>query len=117
MKKVYESPVFLAEAYSFSSSIANCTCKTDTNTPTEIRLGQNLCSVGDNGHQYSKKSPAYELCNSEVTTIFNDGMNNNACVFDWAGKGKPVQQTNLSFAKTFYGNGATEKNHAPVFFS
>lgn len=117
MKKVYESPVFLAEAYSFSSSIANCTRKTDTNKPTEIGLGENLCQVGDNGHAYSTKSKAYKICQTEVTTIFNDGIYNNACVFDWAGKGKLVQQTNLSFAETFYGNGASENNHAPVFFS
>lgn len=115
MKKVYESPVFLAEAYSFSSSIASCDYSTDPNTPVPIKLGDNLCIVGDKGHKYSEKSLAYQKFHLSEATIFNDGTDNSACIFDWAGKGKPVAQTGQSFAQTFYGNNASEGNHAPGY--
>lgn len=115
MKKVYESPVFLAEAYSFSSSIASCDYSTGPNTPVTIRLGDNLCSVGDQGHKYSTNSLAYQQFQLQEATIFNDGTDNSACYFDWAGKGKPVAQTGKSFAQTFYGNSANEDKHAPGY--
>ena len=50
MKKVYESPVFLAEAYSFSSSIANC--GQSVNNPQFVEVGDKLCDNPHNGHKY-----------------------------------------------------------------
>lgn len=50
MKKVYESPVFLAEAYSFSSSIANC--GHSSKEPVTVHVGDPLCLQGDGGHRY-----------------------------------------------------------------
>ena len=61
MKKFYESPVFVAEAYAVSNSIAKCDIDIDTTAPLTIEKGKTiLCPVRDGGHKFSEKGTIYE---------------------------------------------------------
>ena len=134
MKKSYESPVFFAEAYSFSDSIAACEYKVSVKGPVTLTEGVSLCSLG-NCHTFSLKNKA--LVNSAETstivaqaghTIFNDSpateeAGEGKCTFDWGGRNNNVvRQTGANFAQSFLGNNAGQDNHSAgymgeMFFS
>lgn len=126
MKKEYVKPFFVAEEYEFSSSIAKCDLDIDTTGPLTIVCGEtNMCSNGTDGHVYGGATgngcqnkgilhDKYGHVNN--TTIFNDGADNDGCHYDWDGRKNEVFQAgNADFANSFYGNSATESNHAPGY--
>jgi len=119
MKK-YESPMFFAETYRFSSSIAKCDIDIDTTAPLSIILGQtSMCDGGADGHVYGgqnqKKGSIVENGIAvSPATIFNDGAS-SACWYDWDGRTNKVAQTGDNFAASFYGNQANEAKHAPGY--
>lgn len=120
MKK-YESPVFFAETYRFSSSIAKCDIDADTTAPLTIVLGQtNMCNGGTDGHVYGghnmKQGSIVENGIAvSPATIFNDGTSNSGCWYDWDGITNKVAQTGDNFAASFYGNQANEGKHSPGY--
>lgn len=118
MKRSYERPVFYAEAYIFSSSIAKCDIDVDTTAPLTFKVGEtNACANGD-GHVYggqnSKKGAIRENGGADVITLFNDGAA-TACQYDWDGRTNIVAQTEKNFAESMYGNDANVGNHAPAY--
>lgn len=55
MKKAYVKPVFLAEAFEGTASVASCGYDADAaNSAIQIWHGKNLCTVGDGGHYVGK---------------------------------------------------------------
>ena len=132
MKKSYESPVFFAEAYSFSDSIAKCEYQVSTRGPVALVEGERLCGGNGNCHQFSFSSGA-AINDSAIgakagDTIFNDSpatdkAGEGKCTFDWGGiYKKVVRQTGMSFAQSFFGNEASTGNHSAgyegeMFFS
>lgn len=121
MKRKYVKPVFYAEEYVFSSSIATCDIDIDTTAPlTIIRKETRLCPVQDNGHCFGgsngrKGSITVKLGDqSEAVTLFNDG-DSAGCKYDWDGRANIVAQTGDSFAESFFGNEANKENHAPGY--
>lgn len=111
MKKTYVKPVFYAEKYTVSSSIAACEYHTDPNEPLMITYGQKLCAVGDNGHTAGEGILADQRI--YPTTVFNDGTDKDGCIYDW--DGMTVAQTGESFGKSFYGAKANNDNHVPAY--
>lgn len=100
MKKVYSTPVFTVEEYSFNDSIAACEMHygdPDSNTPITINEGDSLCPVGDKGH-----AAGGGTIKVFPVTIFGDN-----CSFNWNG-------TKESFGKAFYGATAGNPNHYPA---
>ncbi len=121
MKREYVKPVFCAEEYVFNSSIATCNIDIDTTGPLTIIRGETmLCSVQDNGHKFggsngTKGSITKVLGDtSRSVTLFNDG-DNLGCKYDWDGRANIVAQTGKSFADSFFGNEASQGNHAPAY--
>lgn len=121
MKREYVKPVFCAEEYVFNSSIATCDIDIDTTEPLTIIRGKTkLCPVQDNGHTFggsngNKGSITTILDDhSNSVTLFNDG-DNLACKYDWDGRVNIVAQTGTSFADSFFGNEASQGNHAPAY--
>lgn len=109
-KQKYTKPLFIIEQYAYNDSIAACEYQTDPNKPLEIVEGQMLCNVGDEGHvagRGSIKKTAFP------TTVFNDGIDHDACIYDW--DGIIVAQTGESFGKSFYGANANNDNHVPAY--
>lgn len=129
MKKTYVKPVFVAEGYTFTESIASCYKNPDANTsPVKIpKFGTNLCAANDGGHKagdggmYTKETD-YPL------TIFNDGAGKVwdkidhvddkgrpylvGCDYDWAGETK---EGLADFSQDFYGNNsANSHQHRPA---
>ena len=120
MKKVYESPVFLAEAYSFSSSIASCGYS--ANEPIYVKVGDRLCSQIHNGHKYGGQNgnQGNLVANGIMTvTLFNDGSGANPCQFDWSNNPNKVTGPDGTsfgtFADAFYGNESNPDKHAPGY--
>ena len=117
MKKVYESPVFVAEEYNFSDSIAQCDIHPDdyieNNNYLEIALKDNICG-SDNGHKAGSGAIPESLY---PVRLFNDGSDVDVCAFDW--DGKVVKDTNGisygSFQAAFAGDSADNPNHTPAF--
>ncbi len=120
MKKVYEKPVFVAEEYTFSDSIAKCDIDIDTTKPlTFIKKQTNACPVGD-GHVYggnsgNKGTIVTECKGADKITLFNDGTDATGCEFDWDGRKNIVAQTGDNFAVSMYGNDASLGNHSPSY--
>lgn len=128
MKRKYEKPVFYAEGYVFSSSIAACDIDIDITAPLTIERGvTKLCPVDDNGHFFGGKKinkhgkRGYKGSISEeigdkrdFVTLFNDG-DATGCEYDWDGRANIVAQTGDSFAASFFGNEANPGNHAPAY--
>ena len=116
MKKVYESPVFLAEAYSFSSSIANC--NHSSKEPVTVRVGEALCLQGDGGHKYGGQSgDKGTLVKNEIreVTLFNDGAG-TGCPYDWNKNDNQVTGPDGvnygTFAQAFFGNNSNVEQHS-----
>lgn len=121
MKRNYVKPVFVAECYSFSSSIAKCGWS--VNDPLTVNKGDNLCKGGNDGHVYKGQNGKKGLLQDapDTITLFNDGSA-SACQYDWNGETNIVSQTGADFASSFYGNEADWGSHAPgykglVFYS
>lgn len=58
MKKAYVKPVFLAEEYELTQSVA--VCDLSGSAPLNINLNTVLCQGGDNGHEFNTSSEAYK---------------------------------------------------------
>ena len=124
MKKVYESPVFLAEAYSFSSSIASC--GQSVNNPQFVKVGDELCDTPHNGHKYGgQHGTSGSLAVNDITSgyLFNDG-DATACTIDWDYQNDIVKVNGSpygSFSQAFYGNNSSGGHrpgyHGVAFFS
>lgn len=133
MKKIYESPAFFAEAYSFSDSIAKCEYHIDQNSVVPITIGQNVCGANDhNGHKYggqqgnSGNIAVNDTSNQFTTlTLFNDlhdvgdNVDHSRCQFDWDYSTNTVygpDGTNYgTFAAAFYGNESNVDRHGPGY--
>ena len=145
MMKIYESPVFYAEEYTFSDSIAKCEYSVLDPDPNgnmvagAVRFGDvdahdgsvdnwvRLCGGNDNAGCHRVNYTEITVGGIPVTanhTIFND--NNpagGACTFDWGGPNNDeVVQSGRSFAQTFLANSSNPGQHAPgydglVFYS
>lgn len=126
MRRKYESPVFVAEEYTFNDTIAKtCEYKVDNNTVLEIGADTSLCSKGDKGHslggqqETSGKIVEVDFSGSlprEATIyLFN---NHEGCVYKWAGPGTSVTKGDYdygSFANAMFGNSATDSGHSPAY--
>lgn len=116
MKREYVKPVYIAESYMFTESIAACDISVgspETN-PITVNKGDSMCPVGDSGHIAGKGYLGTEGYQQYPVTIFNDGPQ-DGCSFDWNGDRK-------EFGQAFYGANPSEKKHIPahngsVFFS
>ena len=124
MKKIYSKPVFYAEQYFFSDSIASCGYQVDPNRPVNIQFGTNVCGVGDGGHKYGNKGGIYNWDISDGTQDFVTATlfatTTTECTFGWDYNKNivysPGKTTQLgTFAQAFYGNSANEDNHAPGY--
>lgn len=117
MKRNYSKPLFFAEEYTFSSSIAKCDIDIDTTGPLTFIKGEtNACKSSD-GHVYGQTPQAtiIKKCNGgNVITLFNDGEKTE-CQFDWDGRRNIVAQTGDSFAMSIYGNESDPKKHTPAY--
>lgn len=136
MKK-YVKPVFYAESYMFSDSIAKCDTSLDPSKAMVINVGDNLCTAQDGGDVIGKNKNA--LVKNFPVTVFNDGTNiwqNKTlytkddpdyvaigCDYDWNMPKEDMVYTSDSnpqkldiFSQTFYGNGASNSNeHRPGY--
>ena len=130
MKKVYESPVFYAEEYTFSDSIARCEYQIDQNSSLPISLGQNACGANDhNGHKYGGQhgnSGTIAANNTnhiyDTIVLFNDlhdvgeNADHTRCQFDWDYNSNVVYGPDGhdygTFAQAFYGNDASQGQHS-----
>lgn len=133
MKRVYEKPMFYAEAYTFNESIAKCDIDIDTTPPLDLVCGTtNMCTgkinddtdnAKEDGHTFGgHKGPGVcggagtihtELghkCGTAATIFNGDG-----CTYDWDGRTNIVAQTGDNFAESFYGTDSDVKNHAPGY--
>ena len=55
MKKAYVKPVFLAEEFEGTASVASCGYDADAaNSALQVWHGKSLCTVGDSGHHVGK---------------------------------------------------------------
>ena len=128
MRRSYSRPVFYAEAYTVSDSIAACDYKVEETTVLEIEKGDNMCSNSHNGHKYGgQKGNSGNIVGfggGNNITLFNDGAGTSGCQYDWGGRQNNVvygydQNGNYismgTFAAAFYGTEATEKQHAPGY--
>lgn len=127
MKRSYSRPVFYAEEYTFSSSIAKCDLDIDTTDPlTFVVKETNVClkpngdgTYTSDGHVYGgnngDKGAVREAGGADVITVFNDGISENACQYDWDGRKNIVAQTGQNFQRSFVGTNADFKNHAPGY--
>ena len=122
MKREYVKPVFYAEEYVVTNSIAACEF-TDVNEPLTINYGDNVCGHGIDGHVWggqNGKSGTIGNVNNGVLTLFNDGADKDACLYDWGGPNNnvvtgPDGESYGSFAQAFYGNSADVGNHSPGY--
>lgn len=134
MKREYVKPVFVAESYSFNDTIAQCEYHVDPNKPIEIGLDTPLCKVKDGGHSlggvhdyegniaknyFGATDKEHPIPEGTIITLFNDGSEKNACLFDWAGpKAQIIDAAGNEygqFAQAIFGNKAGEGNHAPAY--
>jgi len=126
MKKIYESPVFIAEEYCFSESIAKCAHEVDPNEALTINLGDNLCSKSHNGHKYGGQQgdDGNIITNggANSVTLFNDLATpdeKNDCEYDWDYNNNIVYSPSGAdmgtFAAAFYGNESNKEQHAPGY--
>ena len=119
MKRKYVKPVFCAEEYVFNASIAKCDIDVDTTSPLEVIRNETvLCVSGgspDNGHKFGDKGIVGKNDSSQVITIFNDGVGNDGCKYDWDGRTNIVAQTGENFAQSFFGNNASPSQHTPGY--
>ena len=128
MRKNYSKPLFFAETYTASDSIAVCDYKVEDTTVLEITKGDCMCEKNHNGHKYGGQQGSSGAIvpygGGEVITLFNDGQGITGCQYDWGGrqnnevKGYNQQGEYISmgtFAAAFYGNEATEGQHAPGY--
>lgn len=61
MKRAYVKPVFLAEAFEGTASVASCGYDADAaNSALQVWEGKGLCAVGDGGHRIGKKDAAVD---------------------------------------------------------
>lgn len=109
MRKAYVKPVFLAEAFEGTQSVASCG-NGSINTPIELEKGQFICYTnnngsitGDSGHviggQNGKKGSALEYWDaagankegSEKTDVYLFTDANVVCDFLWNGQGSTVK--------------------------
>lgn len=128
MRKNYSKPLFFAETYTASDSIAVCDYKVEDTTVLTIIKGDCMCDKKHKGHQYGGQhgSSGAIVSNGggDVITLFNDGEGTQGCQYDWGGrqnnevKGYNQQGDYISmgtFAAAFYGNEANEEQHAPGY--
>lgn len=113
MKKAYVKPVFLAEEFEGTASVAACEYRA-SHDPLEVWNERNICSVGDNGHFIGKvpgasvnkwweyategmANPQVEFTNptsnnfdayNDTAYLFTDGQ--TVCDFVWNGMGSQV---------------------------
>lgn len=129
MKREYISPVFIAELYSFTESIANCDVP-EGKAPLLINWEEHLCVAGcDKGH-VAGKGGLYTNPTDYPLTIFNDGKDivwdkkdpiyadtdpehkypiYSGCDYDWTGDDK-------KFSQDFFGNSASSSDqHRPSY--
>lgn len=137
MKRTYTKPMFYAEAYTFSESIAtNPDCGIDINNTNPLNVGAAgydqsdrhdpkgtmLCpEPGDGGHRWepTKNNTSATIvteCHFTGTnfTLFNDG-DLTACQFDYGARTDVVAQTGDSFANSIFANSAGQANHSPAW--
>lgn len=130
MRRNYSKPLFFAEEYTFSSSIAKCGINIDTTPPIVAVKRETILCVqkkndgsyqSDNGHPYGgNKGDRGLVANMDPDpsiTIFNDGDSTNSpnCEYDWDGRTNIVRQTGANFAQSFLGTNSDEKNHTPGY--
>ena len=126
MRRKYESPVFVAEEYTFNDTIAKtCDFKVDNNTVLQIDTDTSLCSIGDKGHNLGGQQDTSgkivkvdfggHLPPGATIYLFN---NHEECDYKWAGPGTNVTRDGYnfgSFADAMFGNSATDSGHAPAY--
>ena len=122
MKREYVKPMFYAEEYVVADSIAACDF-TNVNEPLTINFGDNVCSGGNDGHRWGGQNGSkgnIKGTQGSSLTLFNDGMDNDACQYDWGGPSNnvvtgPYGEEYGDFANAFYGNSSSEGQHAPGY--
>lgn len=115
MKREYVKPVFIAETYAFSESIAACDYHqgdTEAN-PVIIPANVHMCPVNDGGHVTGKKGiPVSKY----PVSVFNDG-DATGCTFDWEKNGivKFDGVIYPSFGQALFGAKANNENHTIIY--
>lgn len=124
MKQTYSKPVFMAEGFSFTESIAACDIQVGESVSPDmitVKSGDKVCNVGDNGHKPGKgtiPSQYYPI------NIFNDDNDpvSSGCDYDWDGKNilGPVDAEGKrpsygDWGPAIYGAVANNDNHKPAY--
>lgn len=135
MKKAYVKPVFLAEAFEGTASVASC-AGGSVNTPIELQTGNYMCYdiknngklEGDNGHivgGHNGKAPVMKYWDqagankegNETTDVYLFTDSNVVCDFLWSGEGSTVKGWSTNGKESGLVWNENERNDAArVFF-